>query len=88
MPTCDRDRPQALYEPFWALPAAQGAGPRSGLRAADAGYGWWLEKLEHHASPQVTRQATRQDTGTDMTGILAGPARVEGSAFIAALKAV
>ena len=38
---------QALYEPFWALHAAQALGCDADFELWTPEYGWWLEKREH-----------------------------------------
>ena len=38
---------QALYEPFWALHAAQALGCDPDFDLWTPEYGWWLEKREH-----------------------------------------
>ena len=38
---------QALYEPFWALHAAQALGCDTDFDMWTPEYGWWLEKREH-----------------------------------------
>ena len=72
---------QALFDPFWALHAAQELGCDADFDDVDAG----IRLVAGQAQEQPRRPQRSKDNGKrTMTGILAGLRIVEGSAFIAA----